>query len=129
MRHWRSRIGTCGDLRGFTSRLRLDVAANLAPAFDIDLAVADRPRDPAGRFDQEPVADGKIAFEAAAYFGLVDRRRAVKPNLKPISHLNAVSQMYREPEEYARSRSLLAYKTSSAASGLPSLRRKVASCW
>jgi hypothetical protein len=26
---------------------------NLAAAFDLDLAVADRPRDPAGRLDQE----------------------------------------------------------------------------
>ena len=44
----------------FTSRLRLNVAENLAAAFDLDLAVADRPRDPAGRLDQEPVADDQI---------------------------------------------------------------------
>jgi hypothetical protein len=29
------------------------------------LAVADRPRDPAGRLDQEPVADDQITFGAA----------------------------------------------------------------
>jgi hypothetical protein len=45
-----------GSPRQFTSRLRLNVAENLAAAFDLDLAVADRPRDPAGRLDQEPVA-------------------------------------------------------------------------
>ena len=58
----------------FTSRLRLNVAENLAAAFDLDLAVADRPRDPAGRLDQEPVADDQITFEAAAYLGLVVQR-------------------------------------------------------
>src|SRR5262245_13579302 len=66
-----------GSLPQFTSRLRLDVAENLAAAFDLDLAVADRPRHPAGRLDQEPVADDQITFEAAAYLGLVDRCRAV----------------------------------------------------
>src|SRR6516162_1543460 len=63
-----------GSLPQFAGRLRLDVAA----AFDLDLAVADRPRDPAGRLDQEPVADDQITFEAAAYLGLVDRCRALK---------------------------------------------------
>src|SRR5260370_17286402 len=67
-----------GSLPQFTGRLRLDVAENLAAAFDLDLAVADRPRDPAGRLDQEPVADGQITFEAAAYLGLVDRCRALE---------------------------------------------------
>ena len=67
-----------GSLPQFTSRLRLDVAENLAAAFDLDLAVADRPRDPAGRLDQEPVADDQITFEAAAYLGLVDRCRALE---------------------------------------------------
>src|SRR5260221_8671948 len=62
----------------FTSRLLLNVAENLAAAFDLDLAVADRPRDPAGRLDQEPVADDQITFEAAAYLGLVDRCRALE---------------------------------------------------
>lgn len=52
MRHWRSRIGASGDLHEF-SRLRLDVAENPAAAFDLDLAVVDRRRDPAGRLDQE----------------------------------------------------------------------------
>ena len=65
-----------GSLPELTSRLRLDVAENLAAAFDLDLAVADRSRDPAGRLDQEPVADDQITFEAAVYLGLVDRCRA-----------------------------------------------------
>ena len=64
----------------FTSRLRLNVAENLAATLDLDLAVADRPRDPAGRLDQEPVADDQITFEAAAYLGLVDRCRALAIN-------------------------------------------------
>src|SRR5258708_2248550 len=67
-----------GSLPQFTSWLHLDVAENLAAAFDLDLAVADRPRDPAGRLDQEPVADDQITFEAAAYLGLVDRCRALE---------------------------------------------------
>ncbi|SRR6266700_284249 len=67
-----------GSLPQFTGRLRLDVAENLAAAFDLDLAVADRPRDPASRLDQEPVADDQITFEAAAYLGLVDRCRALE---------------------------------------------------
>src|SRR5260221_13230471 len=74
-----------GSLPQFTGRLRLDVAENLAAAFDLDLAVADRPRDPAGRLDQEPVADGQITFEAAAYLGLVDRCRALEQALSAIS--------------------------------------------
>src|SRR6266513_1661579 len=65
-----------GSLPQLTSRLRLDVAENLAAAFD--LAVADRSRDPAGRLDQEPVTDDQITFEAAAYLGLVDRCRALE---------------------------------------------------
>jgi hypothetical protein len=63
-----------GSLPRFGSRLRLNVAENLAAAFDLDLAVADRLRDPAGRLDQEPVADDQITFEAAAYLGLVVQR-------------------------------------------------------
>src|SRR6516225_1250923 len=74
-----------GSLPQFAGRLRLDVAENLAAAFDLDLAVADRPRDPAGRLDQEPVADDQITFEAAAYLGLVDRCRALKQPLSAIS--------------------------------------------
>ena len=74
-----------GSLPQFTGRLRLDVAENLAAAFDLYLAVVDRPRDPAGRLDQEPVADGQIAFEAAAYLGLVDRCRALNRPLSAIS--------------------------------------------
>ena len=66
------------SLPQLASRLRVDVAENLAAAFDLDLAVADRPRDPAGRLDQEPVADDQITFEAAAYLGLVDRCRALE---------------------------------------------------
>src|SRR5258708_10501582 len=67
-----------GSLPQFPSRLRLNVAENLAAAFDLDVAVADRPRDRAGRLDQEPVADDQITFEAAAYLGLVDRCRALE---------------------------------------------------
>jgi hypothetical protein len=49
-------------LKFFGDGERLDVAENLAAAFDLDLAVADRPEDPAGRLDQEPVADDQITF-------------------------------------------------------------------
>ena len=74
-----------GSLPQLTSRLRLGVAENLAAAFDLDLAVADRSRDPAGRLDQEPVADDQITFEAAAYLGLVDRCRALEQAALSIS--------------------------------------------
>src|SRR5947209_2548115 len=57
-------------------RLRLDVARDLAAAFDLDLTVADRAGDPAGRADQEPLAHRQIAFEAAAHLGFVDRSGA-----------------------------------------------------
>jgi hypothetical protein len=53
--------------------LRLDVPQNLAAALDFDLATADRPRDPAGRPNQQPVVDNKVALEAAADLSLVDR--------------------------------------------------------
>src|SRR5205814_7952630 len=59
-------------------RLRLDIARDLAAAFDLDLTVADRAGDPAGRADQEPLAHRQIAFEAAAHLGLVDRSRALE---------------------------------------------------
>jgi hypothetical protein len=97
VRHWRSRIGACDDLRRFTSRLRLDVAENLAAAFDLDLAVADRPRDPAGRLDAWPIRPkhqptSPMRFSASAAFKRRrqvvarrrgDRRRAAR--LGPIS--------------------------------------------
>ena len=66
-------ISACGGVSPFTSRVRLDVAKNLAAAFDFDLAIADGPRDPAGRPYQEPVANDQITFKAAAYLGFVDR--------------------------------------------------------
>src|SRR5690349_21573252 len=58
--------------------LGLDVARDLAAAFDLDLTVADRAGDLAGRADQQPLADRQIAFKAAAYLGLVDRGRALE---------------------------------------------------
>src|SRR3954447_13799786 len=59
-------------------RLRLDVARDLAAAFDLDLAVADRPGDAAGGADQEPLAHDQVALEAAAHLDLVDRRGALE---------------------------------------------------
>jgi hypothetical protein len=53
--------------------LHLDVPENLAAALDFDLAIADRPRDPAGRSNQQPVVDNKVALEAAPDLSLVDR--------------------------------------------------------
>ena len=60
----------------FTSRLRLNVAENLAAAFDLDLAVANRPGDAPAGFDQEPLAHDEIAFEATANLGILNRGRA-----------------------------------------------------
>src|SRR5271169_4071856 len=60
------------DLTRFAGRLRLDVAGYLAAALDLDLAVANRPRNPPGRLDQQPLADSEIALEAAAHFRLLD---------------------------------------------------------
>jgi hypothetical protein len=51
---------------------------NLAAAFDFDLSIADRPRHPAGRPYQEPVANDQIAFKAAAYVSFVDRCRPLE---------------------------------------------------
>src|ERR1051325_9521298 len=58
--------------------IRLDIAGNAAAAFDLDLAIADRARHPPGGTDQQPVADGQTALEAAPYLDLVDRRRALE---------------------------------------------------
>jgi hypothetical protein len=63
-----------GSLPQFISRLRLDVAKNLAAAFDLDLAVADRPRDPAGRLYQEPVASTPDIHASAAHGSHETRR-------------------------------------------------------
>src|SRR5580692_4101225 len=45
-------------------RWRLDVAVNLAAAFDLDPAIADCPRDPARCLDHQAVAHHEAAFEA-----------------------------------------------------------------
>ena len=75
----RARAPTSGiSLAGFAGRLRLDIAGDLAAAFDLDLAVADRPRDPAGGLDQQPLADDEIALEAAAHLGVLDRGGALE---------------------------------------------------
>src|SRR5215472_4521267 len=55
-----------------TRRLRLNVSEDLAAALDLDLAVTDRPRDPACRSDQQPVVDDEVTLEAAADLSLVD---------------------------------------------------------
>jgi hypothetical protein len=80
----------------FTSRLRLNVTENLAAAFDLDLAVADRPRDPAGRLDQEPVADDQITFEAAAYIGLVATFRCDASGRAAVIHTKSKPAANRE---------------------------------
>src|SRR5947209_13842390 len=61
------------DLSVLGRGLRLDVAGDLAAALDLDLAVADRARDPAGRLDQKALADHQIAFETALDLGFLDR--------------------------------------------------------
>src|ERR1700719_3929126 len=78
IRYERTESARPGGLPPFITPVRADVCEKLAAAFDLDLAVADRPRDPAGRLYQEPVADDQITFEAAAYLGLVDRCRALE---------------------------------------------------
>ena len=55
-----------------TRRSRLNVSENPAAALDLDLAVTDRPRDPAGRSDQQPVVDDEVTLEAATDLSLVD---------------------------------------------------------
>jgi len=57
-RHGRRELGR---VRG---GLCLDVAGNLAAAFDLDLAVANRSGDAPARLDQEPLAHHQIALEA-----------------------------------------------------------------
>src|ERR1700723_4488429 len=66
----RARVRQLGD--DVAGSARLDVAANLAAQLDLDLAVADRPRHLAAGADQQPFADHQIAFENAAYIGVVD---------------------------------------------------------
>jgi len=48
------------------------------PHSTLDLTVADRAGDLAGRADQQPLADRQIALEAAAHLRLVDRGRALE---------------------------------------------------
>src|SRR6266404_7778438 len=47
---------------GFCTRLGLDIAGNLATAFDLDLAIPNRPGDAPAGFDQEPLAHHEIAL-------------------------------------------------------------------
>src|SRR5204862_380933 len=53
--------------------MRLDVPRDLAAAFDLDLAIADRARDLATGAHQQPLLDDELAFEAAMYIGIVCR--------------------------------------------------------
>src|SRR5215469_3230864 len=69
---------TRDDVAVLGGGLRLDVAGDLAAALDLQLAVADRARHPAARLDQQPLADGQIAFEAALDFGFLDRGGALE---------------------------------------------------
>ena len=65
-------MSTAGSFSRFARGLRLNIAENLAAALDFDLAIADRPRDPASRLDQQPVVDDEVALETAADLSLVD---------------------------------------------------------
>src|SRR5437588_10230360 len=60
------------------ARLRLDVAGDLATAFDLDLAVANRAGNAARGTDEEPLADYQVALEPPAHVDLVDRRRTLE---------------------------------------------------
>src|SRR5438046_9318697 len=53
--------------------MRLDLPRDLAAAFDLDLAIADRARDLATGAHQQPLLDDEFAFEAAMYIGIVGR--------------------------------------------------------
>src|SRR5271169_6070646 len=81
------------DLSRFAGRLRLDVAGYLAAALDLDLAVANRPRNPPGRLDQQPLADSEITLEAAAHFGLLDCGRALEQTALGDVDIAAVGQI------------------------------------
>src|SRR6516225_1417613 len=65
-------MSTVGSSSRFARGLSLNIAENLAAALDFDLAIADRPRDPASRLDQQPVVDDEVALETAADLSLVD---------------------------------------------------------
>ena len=65
-------MSTAGSFSRFARGLRLNIVENLAAALDFDLAIADRPRDPASRLDQQPVVDDEVALETAADLSLVD---------------------------------------------------------
>jgi len=62
----------------FAGRSRLDVAVNLAAAFDLDPTIADRPRDPARCLNHQAAAHHEAAFEAAPHFGLVNCHRTLE---------------------------------------------------
>src|SRR5439155_15949147 len=66
------------DLGRLGGRLGLHVAGNLAAALDLDLAVANRPGDPAAGLDQQPLADREVAFKAAMDLGVLDRGRTLE---------------------------------------------------
>src|SRR3954447_4539128 len=53
--------------------MRLDLPRDLAAAFDLDLAIADRARDLAAGAHQQALLDDELAFEAAMYIGIVCR--------------------------------------------------------
>jgi hypothetical protein len=65
--------------------LRLNIAENLAAALDFDLAIADRPRDPASRLDQQSVVDDEVALETASDLSLVDGGGTLEPASSAIS--------------------------------------------
>src|SRR6185437_16720245 len=64
-------------LRRFRSRrgaiMRLDLPRDLAAAFDLDLAVADRAGDVAGGAHQQPLLHDELAFKTAMHIGMVGR--------------------------------------------------------
>src|SRR6185312_16891926 len=45
---------------------------------DLELAIADRAGDPSAGADQQPPPHHQLAFEAAAYLGIVDRGGALE---------------------------------------------------
>src|SRR5207237_9085242 len=53
--------------------MRLDLPRDLAAAFDLDLAIADRACDLATGAHQQPLLDDELAFEAAVHIGIVGR--------------------------------------------------------
>src|SRR4051812_32848406 len=56
----------------------MDLARDLATRLDLDLAVGDLARELAGRADEQPLAYGERALEAAADLGAFDLGRALE---------------------------------------------------